>query len=135
MVVEVTFWSVVFLGTAALLFCCVYTLIMFADLTVDHINPIELCAQINQLVLPEYMGHFFVTAMLILRGYLFTAALNFPLIAFHLWRYKERKHLLDNTSIFNDVTREKHICEVKLAVHLVMFFVYLYLFIMRLVAD
>lgn len=135
LIVEITFWATIFLGTAGLLFCSVYSLILFSDLTVDHINPIELCQIVNRLVLPEYVGHFYVTMMLLLRRYFITALLNVPLIAFHVRRVMERKHMLDNTSIFNDVDRERQICEIKLGVHLVLFFVYLYLFIVRLVSD
>lgn len=134
LIIEVLFWSTVFLSTAALLFCTVYALILFSDLTVDHINPIELCDLVNRLVLPEYLGHIGLTAIILLKGLFVPAILNMPLILFHLRRYQERKHLLDNTSIFNDVEKERSICQAKLVHHLVMFFIYLYFFIMALVA-
>lgn len=132
---EVFFWSTVFLGTASLLFCSVYALILFADLTVDHINPIELCDLVNRLVVPEYLGHLALTLIIVVRGLFIPAILNVPLVLFHVWRYRERKHLLDNTSIFNDVEKERSICQAKLVHHLLMFFIYLYFFIMALVAD
>lgn len=50
---DLGFWFSVFFATAWLLFCMVYSLILFADLRIDHINPIELCERINQLRLPE----------------------------------------------------------------------------------
>ncbi|CDF77387.1 unnamed protein product [Chondrus crispus] len=134
LIAEVLFWSSVFLGTAGLLFCAVYALILFSDLTADHINPVELCELINRLVLPEYLGHVALTAVLLLKGLLIPAVLNLPLILFHTWRYRERKHLLDNTSIFNDVEKERPICVAKLAHHLLMFFIYLYFFIIALAA-
>ena len=135
MVVEVTFWATIFLGTAGLLFVSVYSLVLFSDLTVDHINPIELCSILNRLIIPEYVGHFYVTSMLILRGYLVTALFNAPLIAFNVKRYLQKRHLLDNTSIFNDVHREKRVYEFKLAIHLLLFFTYLYHFIAKLVDE
>lgn len=134
-VVEVTFWATIFLGTAGLLFVSVYSLVLFSDLTVDHINPIELCSILNRLIIPEYVGHFYVTSMLILRGYLVTALFNAPLIAFNVKRYLQKRHLLDNTSIFNDVHREKRVYEFKLAIHLLLFFTYLYHFIAKLVDE
>lgn len=135
LIVEITFWATIFLGTAALLFCSVYALVLYSDLRDDHVNPIELCATLNRLVLPEYLGHFYVTAMLLLRGYLFTTLLNLPLLAFHMQRYRTKCHLLDNTSIFSDANRETRVCEVKLGLHLLMFFIYLYLFIVKLVSE
>lgn len=135
LIVEITFWATIFLGTAGLLFCSVYSLILFSDLTVDHINPIELCGIVNRLIIPEYIGHFYVTSMLVLRGYIVTALLNVPLVAFHVRRYLSQRHLLDNTSIFQDVSRERRVCEIKLGVHLFLFFVYLYLFIVKLVSE
>lgn len=134
-IVEVAFWACVFLGTAALLFCSVYSLILFSDLTVDHINPIELCQLINRLILPEYIGHVALSVLILLRGLYIPALLNVPLILFHLWRYKERQHLLDNTSIFNDVSSERRISLAKLTTHLLLFFVYLYCFILALISD
>lgn len=135
LVVEITFWATVFLGTAGLLFCSVYSLILYSDLKADHINPIELCGIVNQLIIPEYIGHFYVTSMLILRGYFVTALLNVPLIAFHARRFTSNRHLLDNTSIFEDEPRERRVCEIKLGVHLLLFFIYLYLFILKLVSE
>lgn len=132
---EVSFWVFVFLATAGLLFCSVYSLILFSDLSVDHINPIELCELINRLVVPEYIGHAIVTTVLLLRGLYIPALLNVPLVAVHASRYKEQRHLLDNTAIFNDVKKERKFCEIKLVYHLFMFFVYLYYFIMALIAD
>lgn len=134
-VTEVFFWSAVFLGTAALLFCSVYALILFTDLTVDHINPIDLCELINRLVVPEYAGHVALALILLVRGFVLAALLNIPLLLFHGWRYKEKKHMLDNTSIFNDVEKERRVSQWKLVYHLLMFFVYLYYFILALVSE
>jgi len=133
-IVEVLFWAAIFLGTAVLLFCSVYSLILFSDLTVDHINPIELCDLVNGLVIPEYAGHLALTLIIFARGFFVPALLNVPLIVFHAMRYKDKKHLLDNTSIFNDVGRERRICEIKLGYHLVLFLIYLYFFVITLIA-
>lgn len=134
-VTEVFFWSTVFLGTAALLFCSVYALILFADLSVDHINPIDLCELVNRLVVPEYTGHVILIVLLLARGYFIAAVLNLPMVLFHAWRYSERKHLLDSHSVFNDIEREQRVSQMKLAYHLLLFFVYLYMFIVSLVSS
>lgn len=132
---EVLFWFTVFLGTGALLFCSVYKLILYADLSVDHINPIQLCEYVNFLMLPEYIGHVTLVTLVLFRGFVIAALLNTPLMLFHLRRYTDRKHVLQSTTIFNDVDRERVIAQAKLAYHLLMFFVYLYFFIATLIAD
>jgi len=132
---EVTFWTTIFLGTAGLLFVSVYSLVLFSDLTVDHINPIELCSTLNPLIIPEYLGHIYVTSILFLRGYIIPAVFNAPIIAFHVQRYLQKRHQLDNTTIFSDVAYEKRVYEVKLVFHLLLFFIYLYLFILVLIED
>lgn len=134
-ITEVLFWATVFLGTAGLLFCSVYALILFADLSVDHINPIELCELINRMIMPEYLGHAGLIILVFLKGFFLPVLLNIPLLLFHIHRYREKKHKLDNTAIFNDVERERYICQIKLVYHLFMFFVYLYFFILSLLSD
>lgn len=133
--IEVAFWSSVFLGTGALLFCSVYSLILYADLSVDYINPIQLCDHINRTILPEYAGHMVLTLLILARGFIIAAALNIPLVIYHLHRYSERRHLLESTSIFNQLDKERSISQRKLAFHLVLFFVYLYFFVVTLIAD
>jgi len=50
---EVAYWIVVFVTTAILLFIDIYSLILFSDLLLDHLNPIELCEKVNFLIYPE----------------------------------------------------------------------------------
>lgn len=132
---EVIFWFVVFVGTGALLFTSVYKLILFADLTVDHINPMDLCDYVNKMVVPEYVGHVILFSIMLLRGYVVAAILNVPLVLFHVHCYMDRRYLIDSTTIFAEVERERTISQFKLGHHLVMFFVYLYFFIATLIAD
>lgn len=132
---EVIFWFLIFLGTGGLLFCSVYTLILLADLSVDHINPIELCEYVNRLVFPEYFGHFGLAALMLCRGYVIAFLLNLPLLLYHMRRYTHRKHMLHSTTIFSDLDNERKIAQIKLAYHLILFFIYLYYFIAMLVTT
>lgn len=132
---EILFWFIVFMTTGGLIFCSVYTLILFADLSVDHINPIELCEYVNSLVIPEYLGHISLSAIMLFRGYFPAVLFNCPLILFHFRRYSDKKLYLHSTSIFNDVDRERKIAQYKLTFHLVLFFVYLYYFIAKLIEE
>lgn len=131
----ILFWFSVFLGTGALLFCSVYTLLLFADLDADHINPFDLCDYINRLVIPEYAGHLFLTLLVLLRGFYVAALLNIPLLVFHTRRYLDRRHLVHSTTVFNEKDKCRHIAQIKLVHHLVMFFVFLYYFIVTLIAS
>jgi protein cornichon len=126
---DVSFWAALFLGTALLLFSMVYALVLYSDLSRDHVNPTELCELLNRVVLWEYGGHLFLACLLLLRGYFFTTATHLPLLAFHVQRVREKQYLLDNTQIFSDMPRERRVCEWKLGFYLLSFFLYLFLFI------
>lgn len=127
--VDISFWATVFVGTALLLFATVYALVLFSDLSRDHVNPTELCELLNRIVVFEYGGHLLLACLLLLRGYLVASAMHVPLIAFHAKRYSEKRHLLDNTQIFSDMPKERRVGEWKLAFYLLSFFLYLFFFI------
>jgi protein cornichon len=133
LVVDVAFWASLFLGTALLLFCMVYALVLFGDLSRDHINPVELCDLVNRTVYWEYVGQAALGVLLLLRGYFVCAALHAPLTAFHVVRVKAGDALLDNTQIFSHLPKVQRVTEVKLAFYLFAFFVDLYLFIRYLI--
>ncbi|KAK4523382.1 hypothetical protein GAYE_PCTG52G1277 [Galdieria yellowstonensis] len=130
---EILYWIFVFMLTAALLFCAIYTLVLFSDLMIDHINPVELCDKVNFLIYPEFFVHVFLTLTLLAKGHWLIALLNLPLIAYNINRYRRKKHLLDNTRVFSIVGREQRICEVKMGFFLLTFFVYLYCFVMTMI--
>lgn len=134
-VLFVMFWFSVFLGTGSLLFCSVYTLLLYADLDVDHINPFDLCNYVNRLVVPEYVGHVFLTILVLLRGLFIPALLNVPLLVFNTMRYLDRRHLLHPTDVFNEKDKRRSIAQIKLVYHLIMFFVFLYYFIVTILAS
>jgi protein cornichon len=132
---EIFFWAVLFVASTLLLFCMVYSLVLYGDLSRDFINPIELCELLNRIALWEYGGHAVLTAILLARGYIFTCALQIPLIAFHAQRVRSNSYVLDNTHIFVDMPKERRICEYKLGFYLLSFFWFLFRFIMFLIED
>lgn len=131
---EIFFWAFLFLGTAMLLFSMVYTLVMFGDLSRDHVNPIELCECVNRVVPFEYGGHVILASVILLRGYIFTFLTHVPLMVFHARRVQTKRHLLDNTQVFSDMPKERRISEAKLGFYIFSFFVELYQFIRFLVS-
>mmetsp|Transcript_38666 Transcript_38666/g.152687 ORF Transcript_38666/g.152687 Transcript_38666/m.152687 type:complete len:139 (-) Transcript_38666:1825-2241(-) len=126
---EVGFWMSVFFGTSWLLFCMVYTLILFSDLMADIINPIELCERVNRYRWPEYITHLCLFLMLLVRGQYLVSLINLPVLAHDGNQLTNNQHLLDNTTIFVQLPKEKRIAELKLIFFLVSFFIYLICFL------
>ena len=50
----------------------------------------DLCESLNLLVLPEYITHASLTLLLLCGGSWFTFLLNLPLVAYHVFKYKNR---------------------------------------------
>ncbi|KAK4523601.1 hypothetical protein GAYE_PCTG70G1497 [Galdieria yellowstonensis] len=126
---EVAYWIVVFVTTAILLFIDIYSLILFSDLLLDHLNPIELCEKVNFLIYPEFGVHVFLTLFLFFGGHWFVAVFNLPLVAFHVRKYLRNEHLLDNTRVFRVAAQVQRYYELKMGFFLVTFVTYLYCFI------
>merc|ERR1719239_2023870 len=112
---------------AFLIFFAIFHIIAFDELKTDYKNPIDQCASLNPLVLPEYFLHLL---------------LNIPLIAYHVHRYLHRPvmsgaGLYDPTSIMNADTLNK--CQregwIKLAFYLLSFFYFLYGMIYSLISN
>ncbi|KAH8926488.1 cornichon [Atractiella rhizophila] len=120
---------------AVLLFTAVYFIIMFSDLEVDYINPIDLCNKLNQFVLPEMAAHAFLT-LLYLFSFQFTAlTINLPLVAYNINKVVNKNHLYDATEIFRTLSVHKKESFIKLGFYLAYFFYALYRMILALVAD
>ena len=61
-------------------------IIAFDELKTDYKNPIDQCASLNPLVLPEYILHILFNFLFLCAGEWFSIALNAPLIAYHVHR-------------------------------------------------
>ena len=61
-------------------------IIAFDELKTDYKNPIDQCASLNPLVLPEYLLHILFNLLFLFAGEWFSIALNAPLIAYHIHR-------------------------------------------------
>ena len=62
-------------------------IIAFDELKTDYKNPIDQCASLNPLVLPEYILHIFFNVLFLIAGEWFSLVLNAPLIGYHVHRY------------------------------------------------
>ncbi|KAI9337685.1 putative ER to Golgi transport-related protein [Zopfochytrium polystomum] len=112
---------------AILLFTMVFFIIMFSDLECDYINPIDLCNKLNQFVIPENLGHMFLTVVFLLTGSWVSLLLNVPLAAYHANKIVNNRHMYDATEIFRTLATHKKECFFKLAFYLLSFFFWLFL--------
>lgn len=127
---------------AFLIFFAIFHVIAFDELKVDYKNPIDQCNSLNPLILPEYVAHAFFNLLFLLSGQFLSFAINLPLLAYHINRYRTRPvmsgyGLYDPTSIMNADTLNK--CQregwIKLAFYLLSFFYYLYGMISTLIEN
>ena len=63
-----------------------FQIIAFDELKTDYKNPIDQCASLNPLVLPEYILHIVFNVLFLMAGEWFSLLLNAPLIAYHVHR-------------------------------------------------
>ncbi|KAI9209148.1 cornichon [Polychytrium aggregatum] len=117
---------------AVLLFSMVFFIIMFSDLEVDYINPIDLCNKLNQFVLPEMLAHGFLCLMFLLNLSFVALIINAPLLGWHIKKIMDNKHMYDATEIFRTLGSHKKECFIKLGFYLICFFYYLYRMIVGL---
>jgi len=120
--------------------CClvfgnVFFLALFSDLEADSINPIDMCKQVNYFIIPEIGVHIFVTVLLLLTGSFIPFLINLPLVIWNLYRFKDKKYLLDPTQIFRDISFQTKILFVKLGFYLVCFCVYLFYLIRSAIGN
>merc|ERR1712156_961562 len=97
---------------AFLIFFAIFHIIAFDELKTDYKNPIDQCASLNPLVLPEYILHILFNFLFLIAGEWFSILLNAPLIGYHIHRYMNRPvmsgaGLYDPTSIMNADTLNK----------------------------
>jgi len=135
-------YIIALISDAFLIFFSIFHVIAFDELKTDYKNPIDQCNSLNPLVLPEYALHLFFNLFFLFAQEWFSLMLNIPLIAYHIWRYKNRPvmsgpGLYDPTSIMNADTLST--CQregwIKLAVYLLSFFYYLYGMIYSLIST
>jgi len=123
---DVLFFIFVLIVDCGLVFANVFFLALFSDLEADSINPIDMCRQVNTYIIPEIGVHAFITLLLLLTGSFIPFFLNLPLLIWNIYRWKDKKYLLDATQIFRDLPFQTKILFVKLGFYMVCFCVYLF---------
>lgn len=123
------------IAAAILLFIMVYFIIMFSDLEVDYINPIDLCNKLNLVVLPEYGLHALLCVLFVLSFQITCVIINLPLLAYNAKKVMDNKYKFDPTVIFRDLSLHKRDCFIKLGFFMLTFFYYLYRMIIALIGS
>ncbi|XP_002740833.1 protein cornichon homolog 4-like [Saccoglossus kowalevskii] len=126
--------------SASLLFLAVFFIITLSDLECDYLNATSCCSRLNTWVLPEIIAHTIVLVLLLFNFHWILFCVNLPLAAYEIYRYinipSGNTGLYDPTEIHNRGQLKSYMKEamVKLAFHLVFFFIYLYSMILALLS-
>ncbi|RZC31108.1 Protein cornichon-like 4 isoform D [Glycine soja] len=100
-------WLISFFLLIALLVLVMYQLMCLADLEFDYINPYDSSARINMVVLPEYITQAVLCCFYLLTGHWIMALFCLPYLSLNLRLYRQGRHLVDVTEIFNLLSWEK----------------------------
>eukprot|EP01130_Rhizamoeba_saxonica_P002104 TRINITY_DN11910_c0_g1_i1.p1 TRINITY_DN11910_c0_g1~~TRINITY_DN11910_c0_g1_i1.p1 ORF type:complete len:141 (-),score=8.59 TRINITY_DN11910_c0_g1_i1:37-459(-) len=123
-------WVVCILLVGVLMFCSISMLVSVADIKTNHINPTDMTTRVYVIWIAEVAVHGFMMFLLLIQFEIFTLILNLPVAGFHAYLYSNKKHVVENISIFQGTTLVdlRNRALVKLAFYLLSFFFYLYCF-------
>ncbi|CAL1356927.1 unnamed protein product [Linum trigynum] len=100
-------WLFNFIFLIAVISIIGYELMCLTDLEFDYINPYDSARRINMVVLPEYITQAVLCLSFLLTGHWVLCLISVPYLYFNLTLYLQRKHLVDVTEIYNQLSREK----------------------------
>ncbi|KAL1316608.1 hypothetical protein HN51_068786 [Arachis hypogaea] len=104
---DILAWLISFLLLFSLLALLIYQLMCLADLEFDYINAYDSSSRINMVVLPEFIIQALLTSFYLVNSHWILTLLSLPYLCFNLHLYRQRKHLVDVTEIFNNLSWEK----------------------------
>ncbi|OIV92758.1 hypothetical protein TanjilG_00892 [Lupinus angustifolius] len=78
-----------------------------ADLEFDYINPYDSSTRINMVVLPEFIIQGVLCCFYLVTGHWLMSLFAAPYLYFNVQLYRQGKHLVDVTEIFNLLSWEK----------------------------
>ncbi|KAL5008874.1 hypothetical protein ScPMuIL_014455 [Solemya velum] len=139
--VDVPLFIFALLDEGALLFLIVYFVITLSDLECDYLNATSCCDKLNYWVLPELVAQGILTVLLLVTGHWLIFLLYVPLTGWIIYRFLTKPSgnigLYDPAEIHNRHQLKSYMRDnlIKLGVHLVFFFVYLYWMIYSLLKS
>ncbi|EDL94851.1 similar to Protein HSPC163 (predicted), isoform CRA_b [Rattus norvegicus] len=120
---------------------CGRRIITLSDLECDYINARSCCSKLNKWVIPELVGHTFVTVLMLVSLHWVIFLLNLPVATWNIYRFimvpSGNMGVFDPTEIHNRGQLKSHMKEamIKLGFYLLCFFMYLYSMILALIND
>ncbi|KAJ3528827.1 hypothetical protein NM688_g7940 [Phlebia brevispora] len=114
------------LAVCALLTMSGYSMVLFADLEADYINPYDFCTRANSLLKPEWLGHAFLTCISLLTGEWGMLVLNMLLVCYYVYRLVTGTHLYYATDAIKTLDARRQESNVRFGFYLVCFFYYAY---------
>ncbi|XP_061357866.1 protein cornichon homolog 4-like [Gastrolobium bilobum] len=100
-------WLISFFILIALLVLVTYQLMCLADLEFDYINSYDSTSRINMVAMPEFITQAVLCCFYLITGHWMMALFCSPYLYFNVRLYRQRKHLVDVTEIFNQLSWEK----------------------------
>ncbi|KMZ63067.1 ER-derived vesicles protein ERV14 [Zostera marina] len=111
-----------FLLLMAVLALVVYQLMCLADLEFDYINLYDSAERINSVVIPEFILQGALSLLFLLFGHWMMFLFCAPNLYYNVKQYRQNRHILDVTEIFNMLNREKKIRIIKLTYYFLLIF-------------
>ncbi|KAE9614188.1 hypothetical protein Lalb_Chr05g0225311 [Lupinus albus] len=105
--VDLFAWLISFFILIALLVILIYQLMCLADLEFDYINPYDSSSRINKVVLPEFITQGVLCFFYLVTGHWIMSLFCAPYLYYNVRLYRQGRHLVDVTEIFNLLPHEK----------------------------
>ncbi|KAK7406213.1 hypothetical protein VNO78_07833 [Psophocarpus tetragonolobus] len=100
-------WLISFFLLIALLVLVTYQLMCLADLEFDYINPYDSASRINMVIFPEFIIQAVLCFFYLITRHWVMTLFCVPYLFHNIRLYRQRRHLVDVTEIFNLLTWEK----------------------------
>ncbi|RXI06894.1 hypothetical protein DVH24_026030 [Malus domestica] len=82
-------------------------LVCLVDLEYDYINPYDSSSRINSVILPEFIVQGVLCFILLIAQHWFMLFMALPHLYYNVNLYMTRRHLVDVTEIYNQLSWEK----------------------------
>ncbi|XP_061174785.1 protein cornichon homolog 4-like isoform X1 [Saccostrea echinata] len=125
----------------ALLFLVVYFVITLSDLECDYLNATTCCTRLNKFVLPEIIAQAILNVLFLITGHWILFLLYTPCTAWIIYIFVTKPSgnigIYDPAEIHNRHQLKAYMRDnmIKMAVHLIFFFIFLYWMIYSLLKD
>ncbi|KAL3743696.1 hypothetical protein ACJRO7_018893 [Eucalyptus globulus] len=100
-------WLFAFLLLFFVLCLVGYQIVCLTDLELDYVNQYDAAARINKVFLPEFVSQGVLCFVYLVTGRWFMFLLSLPYLGYNIRLWKQNRHLVDVTEIYNKLKQEK----------------------------